>query len=123
MLPGWSVRVQQNSSRHSRRARPRNRGHRLPVLAGDLDSGAVGQYRIVASHNSLGPDAISAASPMGRALVGARTGFMRRSRSLTRRRQRALCRWARRRQTLVAIAESEQVARAVEVTQAIGAVA
>jgi transcription elongation factor GreA len=44
------------------------------VLVEDLDSGAVSEYRIVGSHNSLGPDTISAASPMGRALVGATTG-------------------------------------------------
>jgi transcription elongation factor GreA len=44
------------------------------VLVEDLDSGAVSQYRLASSHHSLGPDTISAASPMGRALVGATPG-------------------------------------------------
>lgn len=44
------------------------------VLIEDLDSGTVGQYRVASAHHSLGPDTISAASPMGQALVGAAAG-------------------------------------------------
>jgi transcription elongation factor GreA len=44
------------------------------VLVEDLDSGAVRQYRLASAHHSGGPDTISAASPMGRALVGATPG-------------------------------------------------
>jgi transcription elongation factor GreA len=44
------------------------------VLVEDLDSGAVSQYRLASAHHSRGPDTISAASPMGRALVGATPG-------------------------------------------------
>jgi transcription elongation GreA/GreB family factor len=44
------------------------------VLVEDLDSGAVSQYRLASAHHSPGPDTISAASPMGRALVGATPG-------------------------------------------------
>jgi transcription elongation factor GreA len=44
------------------------------VLVEDLDSGAVRQYRLASAHHSGGPDTISAASPMGRALVDATPG-------------------------------------------------
>lgn len=44
------------------------------VLVDDLDSGKAIRYRLASAHHSLGPDAISAASPMGRALVGATPG-------------------------------------------------
>jgi transcription elongation factor GreA len=44
------------------------------VLIEDLDSGAARRYRLVSAHRALGPDAISAASPMGQALVGAAAG-------------------------------------------------
>jgi transcription elongation factor GreA len=44
------------------------------VLIEDLASGAVSQHRLTSAHHSLGPDTISAASPMGQALIGARPG-------------------------------------------------
>jgi transcription elongation factor GreA len=44
------------------------------VLIEDLDSGEVSQYRLASAHHSLGPDSISAGSPMGQALVGAAAG-------------------------------------------------
>jgi transcription elongation factor GreA len=44
------------------------------VLIEDLASGGVSQYRLTSAHHSLGPDTISAGSPMGRALVGANPG-------------------------------------------------
>ena len=44
------------------------------VLVEDLESGAVSQYRLASAHHSRGSDTISAASPMGRALVGATPG-------------------------------------------------
>jgi transcription elongation factor GreA len=44
------------------------------VLVEDLDSGAVSQYRLASAHHSLGPDTISAASLMGRAVIGATPG-------------------------------------------------
>jgi transcription elongation factor GreA len=44
------------------------------VLVEDLDSGAVSQYRLASAHHSLGPDTISAASPIGQALIGATAG-------------------------------------------------
>jgi hypothetical protein len=40
------------------------------VLIEDLASGALGQYRLASAHHSLGPDTISAASPIGQALIG-----------------------------------------------------
>jgi transcription elongation factor GreA len=45
------------------------------VLIEDLASGAAGQYRLASAHHSLGPDTISAASPVGRVLVGASPGM------------------------------------------------
>jgi transcription elongation factor GreA len=44
------------------------------VLIEDLVSGAVSQHRLASAHGSLGPDTISAASPMGQALIGASPG-------------------------------------------------
>jgi transcription elongation factor GreA len=44
------------------------------VLVEDLDSGTVSKYRLASAHHSLGTDTISAASPMGRALVGSTPG-------------------------------------------------
>jgi transcription elongation factor GreA len=40
----------------------------------DLASGATAPYRLAGAHQSIGPDVISAASPMGRALMGAVPG-------------------------------------------------
>ena len=40
----------------------------------DLASGATAPYRLAGAHQSIGPDVISAASPMGRALMGALPG-------------------------------------------------
>jgi transcription elongation factor GreA len=40
------------------------------VLIEDLASGALSQYRLASAHHSLGPDTISAASPIGQALIG-----------------------------------------------------
>jgi transcription elongation factor GreA len=44
------------------------------VLIEDLSSSAVSQHRLASAHGSLGPDSISAASPMGQALIGASPG-------------------------------------------------
>jgi transcription elongation factor GreA len=44
------------------------------VLIEDLDSGAVKLYRLVSAHHSLGPEVISAGSPMGQAIVGTTPG-------------------------------------------------
>src|SRR5215211_2705610 len=44
------------------------------VLVEDLGSGAVKRYRLVSAHDSLGPDVISAGSPMGQAIVGTTAG-------------------------------------------------
>jgi transcription elongation factor GreA len=44
------------------------------VLIEDLDSGAVSQYRLVSAHQPLRPDTVSAASPMGEALLGTTSG-------------------------------------------------
>jgi transcription elongation factor GreA len=44
------------------------------ALIEDLASGAMSQYRLASAHHSVGPDTISAASPMERALVGAKPG-------------------------------------------------
>jgi transcription elongation factor GreA len=44
------------------------------VLIEDLDSGAVSQHRLASAHHYLGRDTISAASPVGQALVGATVG-------------------------------------------------
>jgi transcription elongation factor GreA len=44
------------------------------VLIEDLASGAVSQYRLTSAHQSRGPDTITAASPMGQALIGATPG-------------------------------------------------
>lgn len=40
----------------------------------DLTSGRKGRYRLRSAHDSLAPDAISAGSPVGQALMGARPG-------------------------------------------------
>ena len=40
----------------------------------DLASGATAPYRLAGAHQSIGPDVISAASPIGRALMGAQPG-------------------------------------------------
>jgi transcription elongation factor GreA len=40
----------------------------------DLASGATAPYRLASAHQPIGPDVISAASPMGRALMGAVPG-------------------------------------------------
>lgn len=40
----------------------------------DLSSGTTARYRLTSAHHSLGPDVISAASPVGRALIGAVPG-------------------------------------------------
>jgi transcription elongation factor GreA len=40
----------------------------------DLESATVSQYRLASAHHSLGPDTISAASPIGQALIGATAG-------------------------------------------------
>jgi transcription elongation factor GreA len=44
------------------------------MLLEDLSSGAMRQYRLTSSHDSIAPDTITAASPMGRALLGATPG-------------------------------------------------
>ena len=44
------------------------------VLIEDLASGTTGRYRLTSAHRSLGPDAISAASPVRQALIGAIPG-------------------------------------------------
>jgi transcription elongation factor GreA len=44
------------------------------ILIEDLASGAVNQYRLTSAHQSRGPDTITAASPMGQALIGATPG-------------------------------------------------
>ena len=49
-------------------------------LIEDLASGAVSRYRLAGAHHSLGPDTISAASPMGRALVRRSASRRRRGR-------------------------------------------
>jgi transcription elongation factor GreA len=40
----------------------------------DLTSGTTARYRLTSAHQSLGPDLISAASPVGQALIGAMPG-------------------------------------------------
>jgi transcription elongation GreA/GreB family factor len=40
----------------------------------DLTSGRKGRYRLQSAHDALAPDAISASSPLGQALMGARPG-------------------------------------------------
>ncbi len=40
----------------------------------DLSSGTTASYRLTSAHQSLGPDVISAASPVGQALIGAIPG-------------------------------------------------
>jgi transcription elongation factor GreA len=40
----------------------------------DLRSGTTASYRLTSAHQSLGPDVISAASPVGQALIGAVPG-------------------------------------------------
>jgi transcription elongation factor GreA len=40
----------------------------------DLPSGTTARYRLTSAHQSLGPDVISAASPVGQALIGAVPG-------------------------------------------------
>jgi transcription elongation factor GreA len=40
----------------------------------DLTSGTTARYRLTSAHQSLGPDVISAASPVGQALIGAAPG-------------------------------------------------
>jgi transcription elongation factor GreA len=40
----------------------------------DLASGSTAPYRLAGAHESIGPDVISAASPIGRALIGAVPG-------------------------------------------------
>jgi transcription elongation factor GreA len=40
----------------------------------DLESATVSQYRLASAHHSLGPATISAASPIGQALIGATAG-------------------------------------------------
>jgi transcription elongation factor GreA len=40
----------------------------------DVESGTRGDYRLGSAHGDLGPDIISAGSPMGQALMGARQG-------------------------------------------------
>lgn len=44
------------------------------VTIEDLESGVTTRHRLSGAHQTLTPDAISAASPMGRALMGARAG-------------------------------------------------
>jgi transcription elongation factor GreA len=44
------------------------------VLIKDLASGTTGRYQLTSAHRSLAPDAISAASPVGHALIGAIPG-------------------------------------------------
>jgi transcription elongation factor GreA len=40
----------------------------------DLPSGSPARYRLTSAHDSIGPDVISAPSPMGQALIGAVPG-------------------------------------------------
>ena len=40
------------------------------LLIEDLATGALSQHRLASAHHSLGPDTISAASPIGQALIG-----------------------------------------------------
>jgi transcription elongation factor GreA len=44
------------------------------VTIADLDSGLTSHYRVCSAHHVVRPDDISAASPMGLALIGARPG-------------------------------------------------
>jgi transcription elongation factor GreA len=44
------------------------------VMIEDLESGLTSRHRLCGAHQTLTPDAISAASPMGQALMGARAG-------------------------------------------------
>jgi transcription elongation factor GreA len=44
------------------------------VTIEDVESGSQRRYRLASAHQERGPDLISAASPMGQALLGARTG-------------------------------------------------
>jgi transcription elongation factor GreA len=44
------------------------------VTIEDLGSGLTSRHRLSGAHQTLTPDAISAASPMGQALIGARAG-------------------------------------------------
>jgi transcription elongation factor GreA len=44
------------------------------VTIEDLESGLTSRHRLCGAHQTLTPDAISAASPMGQALMGARAG-------------------------------------------------
>jgi transcription elongation factor GreA len=44
------------------------------VTIEDLESGVTTRHRLSGAHQTLTPDAISAASPMGQALMGARSG-------------------------------------------------
>jgi transcription elongation factor GreA len=44
------------------------------VTIEDVSSDARRRYRLASAHGELGPDLISAASPMGHALMGARPG-------------------------------------------------
>ncbi len=44
------------------------------VLLENPSSGARSEYRLTSAHESIGPDTITAASPMGRALLGAIPG-------------------------------------------------
>jgi len=44
------------------------------VMIEDLESGLTSSHRLCGAHQTLTPDAISAASPMGQALLGARAG-------------------------------------------------
>lgn len=40
----------------------------------DLESGRTSRHRLCGAHEALAPDVVSAASPMGQALIGARAG-------------------------------------------------
>jgi transcription elongation GreA/GreB family factor len=44
------------------------------VTIEDRESGLTSRHRLVGAHQTLTPDAISAASPMGQALMGTRAG-------------------------------------------------
>jgi transcription elongation factor GreA len=44
------------------------------VTIEDLESGLTTRHRLCGAHQTMTPDAISAASPMGQALIGARAG-------------------------------------------------
>jgi transcription elongation factor GreA len=46
------------------------------VAIEDLESGVTTRHRLSGAHQTLTPDAISAASPMGQALMGARAGMV-----------------------------------------------